>query len=144
MPDETLTPSPSPSRRGESEAVYRDAASKVMVRIARLLRQRETSTEKIMWEALRSRRLNSLKFRRQHPIANTAFVADFFCYEASLVVEIDGGVHVATKEDDELRQAIIENLGYRVIRFPNHRIRSNMQDVLETIVKVAAERTKCE
>jgi hypothetical protein len=85
--------------REQKEAKYRAMAVKVMVDIARNLRQRETPTEEILWQAIRNRRLNNLKFRRQHPIANSAFVADFFCYDAQLVIEVDGGIHQTQLED---------------------------------------------
>src|SRR5690606_27732277 len=117
MLNNTLTPSPSPSGRGEqniqqADTGYRASASKVMIQIARNLRQRETPAEQIMWHALRSRRLNNLKFRRQHPIANTAFVADFLCYKARLLIEIDGGIHAFQQDEDANRQEILENEGY--------------------------------
>jgi very-short-patch-repair endonuclease len=162
MPDKALTPSPSPSGRGEQnanplpvwdsnnpqsvsgqgeqeqkEAKYRAMAAKVMVDIARNLRQRETSTEDILWQALRNRRLNNLKFRRQHPIANSAFVADFFCYDAQLVIEVDGGIHQTQLEDDALRQAAIESEGYTVIRFTNEQIRNELEAVLIAIATTA-------
>lgn len=103
LDENTLTPSPSPSGRGEQEAVYRDSASKVMVQIARDLRKCETSAEKIMWQALRGCRWHNLKFRRQHSIANTTYVADFLCYKARLVIELDGEVHLSQQADDLLR-----------------------------------------
>ena len=136
----TLTPNPSPSGRGEQEAVYRASASKVMVQIARDLRKCETSAEKIMWQILRGRRLHNLKFRRQHPIANTAYVADFLCYKARLVIELDGGVHLSQEKSDRLRQSIIEDNGYYVLRFTNEAVFQQLQDVLLTIVSVAVER----
>lgn len=146
MPDDTLTPSPSPSERGEQkivfnleqdEAVYRAAASKVMIQIARNLRQRETSTEKIVWQALRSRRLNNLKFRRQHPIANTAFVVDFLCYEARLIIEIDGEIHNFQLDEDANRQEILENEGYSVLRFTNEQVKRDLENVLTKIAQIA-------
>ena len=85
-----------PSQRpepNEPDAIYRDMAAQVMVELARDLRQRMTNAEAVMWHALRGRRLAGLKFRRQHPVAGTAFVADFLCYEPRLVIEIDGSVH---------------------------------------------------
>lgn len=143
MPDNTLTPSPSPSGRGEQQpstqddAVYRASASKVMIQIARQLRKGETSSEKIMWQALRGRRLNNLKFRRQHPIANTAFVADFLCYEARLIIEIDGLIHNFQQEADALRQSVLESEGYFVLRFTNEQVKTELENVLKKIAKAA-------
>src|SRR5215207_1966164 len=54
-------------------------------------RRQQTPAEQTLWELLRDRRLDGLKFRRQFPI--TIFIADFCCFELKLVVELDGGVH---------------------------------------------------
>jgi very-short-patch-repair endonuclease len=162
MLKDTLTPSPSPSGRGEQkdktnssseqennktrfsekEAVYRAAASAVMVQIARELRQKETATEDILWLALRNRRLNNLKFRRQHPIANTAFVADFLCYEARLIVELDGGIHKNQQEADANRQSAIESEEYVVIRFTNEQIKHDLESTLAHIAEIADQLIK--
>jgi very-short-patch-repair endonuclease len=102
---------------------------------ARDLRARETPVEDILWEELRGRRLDGLKFRRQHPIG--PFVVDFCCTEGRLAIELDGGIHAEQQEQDAEREAILATAGYRVIRFPNQSIRENLPDVLEAI-KVAA------
>ncbi len=136
-------PPHSPSGRGReqqpepeqwTEARYRVAASKVMVQIARELRQRETLAEVVLWETLRNRRLANLKFRRQHSIANTAFVADFICYEHRLVIELDGGIHQGQTAKDSQRQQGIEDAGYRVIRFQNDEVFDNLEHVLIAIL----------
>jgi hypothetical protein len=101
------TDSTSPRSEGlkdpEHDKDYRAMAAKVMVEVARELRQRSTSAEDLLWECLRDRRLNNLKFRRQHPVANTAFVVDFFCHEAQLAVEVDGGIHESQQREDHWR-----------------------------------------
>jgi very-short-patch-repair endonuclease len=128
-----------PSRRAEllSDDAYRMLATKAMVFIARDLRQRETPTEDILWEALRARRLGGLKFRRQHPIANTQYVVDFLCYECDLVVEVDGGVHAAKRAQDNVRQAAIEGQGYRVLRFDVKQVEDDLANVLEAILRAS-------
>jgi len=68
----------------QSDAVYREMATKVMVQIARELRDRQTDAEMMLWAILRGRKLNDMKFRRQHPIAGSAYVVDFLCYEHKL------------------------------------------------------------
>ncbi|MBI1258334.1 MAG: DUF559 domain-containing protein [Chloroflexi bacterium] len=110
-------------------------ASKAMVYIARDLRQRQTSAEVILWECLRNRRLSGLKFRRQHPIAETTYVADFFSYEHHLVIELDGSIHDLQQAADVERQYDIEALGYSVIRFRNEQIFSDLEDTLIAILK---------
>ncbi|HYO89620.1 MAG TPA: endonuclease domain-containing protein [Candidatus Limnocylindrales bacterium] len=117
----------------EVDAVYRDMAAQVMVNVARDLRQRQTGAEDMLWEALRGRQLGGFKFRRQHPIAGTAFVADFLCYEARLVIELDGPVHESQQQEDAWRQSAIEDAGYRVVRFLNERVFHQLPEVLFSI-----------
>src|SRR5438034_2400561 len=66
------------------------------VSTARRLRKNQTDAERILWLRLRDRRLNGLKFRRQVPIGR--YVVDFFCADAHLVVEVDGGQHATADE----------------------------------------------
>ncbi|MEO8613303.1 MAG: type ISP restriction/modification enzyme, partial [Chloroflexota bacterium] len=119
------------------DAVLRAKASEAMTQIARDLRQRQTPAESILWETLRDRRLDNMKFRRQHAIENTAYVADFLCYEARLVIEVDGGIHEHQIENDAIRQANIEAQGYDVVRFSNAQILNDLENVLTTIVRTA-------
>lgn len=102
---------------------------------ARELRQVETETEKIMWESLRGRRLNGLKFRRQHPYEH--YVLDFFCVEHQLVVELDGSVHDVLDQAayDEDRTRFLNEHGLRVIRFRNEEVKKNLPSVLRRIVE---------
>jgi very-short-patch-repair endonuclease len=72
------------------------------VTAARDLRAHETSVEDLLWEELRGRRLDGMKFRRQHPIG--AFVVDFCCAESRLVIELDGGIHVEQRDQDAERE----------------------------------------
>src|SRR5713101_7206306 len=64
---------------------------------ARALRSRMTDAERKVWYALRDRRFAKVKFRRQVPIG--PYIADFLCYEARLVIEVDGGQHVESASD---------------------------------------------
>ncbi|MDP2982167.1 MAG: endonuclease domain-containing protein [Candidatus Latescibacter sp.] len=111
------------------------------IEMARILRQRSTSAENAFWEAVRGRRFKVLRFQRQHPIRFEmdgrwrSFIADFFCFEHRLVVEIDGGIHEQQKEYDELRTYIINTLGYRVSRFTNEDVESNPEFVLSELGK---------
>jgi very-short-patch-repair endonuclease len=59
--------------------------------IAHNLRQNSTEAEQILWKQLRNRKIENMKFRRQHAIMH--FVADFYCHEAKLIIEVDGGIH---------------------------------------------------
>ena len=100
---------------------------------ARKLRQRSTDTEKIIWNELRNRKLLGFKFRRQHPIYQ--FIADFYCHDAKLVVELDGEIHNTDehKEYDDNRTAEMENLGLTVIRFTNEQVENDLDRVLTEI-----------
>jgi very-short-patch-repair endonuclease len=64
-----------------------------------------------------------------------AFIVDFVCQEASLVIEIDGGQHFneESEQRDRQRSAFLSSKGYRVLRFNNHDVMINRQGVLETI-----------
>ena len=100
---------------------------------ARSLRKRTTDAEDLLWQKLRNKKLNGCKFRRQHAILK--FVADFYCHEYKLVVEIDGEIHNTEeiKVRDENRTAELERYGLKVIRFTNSEILNETLDVLKKI-----------
>lgn len=102
---------------------------------ARDLRNNPTDAEKLLWRQLKGSRLMGLKFSRQMPVAG--FFCDFVCRSAKLVVELDGSQHVKAKEYDENRSLAIAAAGYRVIRFWNNDLTSNMAGVLEKIIDAA-------
>jgi very-short-patch-repair endonuclease len=100
---------------------------------ARSLRANFTNAERIIWSALRGHRMSGARFRRQTPIG--PYIVDFVCHAARLVIEIDGGQHFESKEEqrDARRDAYLTGKGFRVLRFNNHDVMSNRQGVLETI-----------
>jgi very-short-patch-repair endonuclease len=108
---------------------------------ARALRKYSTDAERILWFELRDHRMNGAGFRRQVPIE--AYIADFVCHAAKLVIELDGGQHFSDGQEaaDAKRSATIEARGIRVLRFSNHDVMSNRAGVLETIAAAVAERT---
>ena len=85
-----------------------------MVEIAREFRKEPTEGEKILWDALRGKKLDGIKFRRQQPVGY--FVVDFYASAYRLVVEVDGPIHEQQKEADKARQYILETLGLTVFR----------------------------
>jgi len=105
---------------------------------ARQLRREPTDAERALWNCLRARRLNGLRFRRQFPLG--AFVTDFCCREHHLVVELDGGQHAepAVAARDNFRSRQINQRGYRVLRFWNNQVLMNIDAVLQAIVDAAA------
>jgi very-short-patch-repair endonuclease len=97
---------------------------------AQALRASLTDAERKLWGALRARRLADAKFRRQVPIG--AYVADFLCHEARLVVEVDGGQH-AESSRDQRRDRWFREQGFRVLRFWNNEVLGNLEGVLTVI-----------
>jgi very-short-patch-repair endonuclease len=108
---------------------------------ARDLRQRQTPSEALLWELLRDRRLAGKKFLRQHPIRfgyygeMRFFIADFYCAEEKLTVEMDGPIHELQQDYDLLRTWIINQLGIKVIRFKNE----ELEDPTAVLAAIAAE-----
>ena len=104
-----------------------------MVETARELRKKQTPAETIMWELLRDRRCADLKFRRQHQIGE--YVADFYCDEEKLVVELDGPVHAKPEQakKDKTRDAYLQSLGLTVIRLRNEEFLSDPESALNKI-----------
>lgn len=102
---------------------------------ARENRQQDTEAEKILWKHLRNRKLKGFKFRRQSPVAD--FVADFFCVECNLVVEVDGKYHESIEQGqyDQGRTYELSELKIRVVRFTNDEVCKNIRFVLKEIVK---------
>ncbi|MCL4878074.1 MAG: DUF559 domain-containing protein [Anaerolineae bacterium] len=104
--------------------------------LAREMRHEPTAAEDSLWQALRGQQLGG-KFRRQHTIER--FIVDFYCHEAGLIIEVDGESHDYTQEEDAVRQAFLESLGYRVIRFTNEEVLTELPSVL-MVIKEALHR----
>ena len=100
---------------------------------ARELRQQSTEAEQKLWTLLRNRQLKEKKFRRQHAIAG--YVADFYCHESKLVVELDGNIHNnrEAKAYDHSRTALLNEMGITVLRFWNNELLTDPAKVLQTI-----------
>jgi very-short-patch-repair endonuclease len=84
-----------------------------------------------IWFAVRDRRLAGFKFVRQEPIG--PYVADFVCREARLIIELDGGQHNES-EQDQRRDSFLISEGYRILRFWNSDVLTNVDGVLQTIL----------
>ena len=115
-----------------NDNLHKEAIGK-LYQYGRELRRESTEAEKLLWIELRNRKLNGLKFRRQHPLDK--FIVDFYCNEKKLAVELDGNVHdeKINKEYDEARTAMLAGLSIIVLRFRNEEVISNMKDVLKKI-----------
>jgi very-short-patch-repair endonuclease len=106
---------------------------------ARTLRNKQTDAENLLWLMLRDRRLAGFKFRREHPVGR--YIIDFYCHEAKLAIELDGGGHNEdqTKEYDQLRSKELSGAGIRIERFWNNDVLSSLESVLEHIYRAIQE-----
>ena len=107
-------------------------ATMEIFQIAERLRRDMTTTEKILWERVCKSQLG-VRIRRQHPIWK--FIADFYCHEVKLVIEIDGGIHLRTenKEYDISRDIILKEFQIEILRFTNDEVINEPDLVVEKI-----------
>ncbi|HLO91155.1 MAG TPA: endonuclease domain-containing protein [Lentimicrobium sp.] len=115
------------------ETSYFFKSSKASFEDAKELRKIQTPAEALLWEALRSKQVNGMKFRRQHPIRS--FIVDFYCHEAQLIIELDGSIHDQPEviERDNIRTAVFEELELKVIRFSNEEVLNDLNLVIYRI-----------
>lgn len=101
--------------------------------LALQMRKNPTEAEIAMWKILRNFRHTGFPFRRQHPIE--FYIADFYCHNLRLVIEVDGGIHTVKEiqSHDEGRTGELERFGIKVIRFTNTQILHNSDLVVEKI-----------
>jgi leucyl-tRNA synthetase len=97
-----------------------------MKMLCRELRKNMTPSEKILWELIRRRQLRQHRFLRQYPIVCSSingsihfYIADFYCHQLKLVIEVDGPIHDYQKEQDYNRDLVMQELGLRVLRIKN-------------------------
>ena len=100
---------------------------------AKALRHGMTDAERTLWKHLRDRRMGGFKFRRQVPL--NSFIVDFVCFDARLVIEVDGGHHGERADEDSARTGQLAAKGYRLLRFWNHEVLGETDAVLEAIRK---------
>ena len=100
-------------------------------RFAKRMRADATRAENMLWQALRGSSLEGFKFRRQVPL--DGYILDFICFEARLIVEVDGGQHSQNPRDSE-RDAHFEQEGFETLRFWNHEVEGNSDAVCEHIL----------
>ena len=104
-----------------------------LLKQARALRQRQTRAENLLWQHLRRKGMEGLKFRRQHQFGQ--YICDFYCHEALLAIECDGGYHNEEAQllRDHARDAVLSEYGVTVLRFTNEQIYERMPTVLGDI-----------
>jgi CRISPR/Cas system-associated endonuclease Cas1/very-short-patch-repair endonuclease len=129
-------PDPLPEEREEyRDHLFKGAKPSTFDNAHNLRLINKTKAEEILWQVLRNRQVENAKFRRQHPLNN--FIADFYCHEKKLVIEVDGGYHNEQdqKKQDDARTAVINEFGIQVVRFTNDDI---FHSIITVIQKIAA------
>ena len=146
-----LTPHPHPSPRGEGlnstssrqftnrhdkallprEKGGDEGQQSLMKSRSRTLRRDSTKAESLLWQQLRSRRLQGHKFRRQVPVGN--YIVDFLCEDPPIIIELDGGQHMEQQGYDQARSDWLVKNRFLVLRYWNNDVLENMQSVLENI-----------
>ncbi|MCB9360521.1 MAG: tRNA (adenosine(37)-N6)-threonylcarbamoyltransferase complex dimerization subunit type 1 TsaB [Flavobacteriales bacterium] len=93
-------------------------------------RKKPTEAEMVLWKFLRAKQLG-FKFRRQHPVDR--FIPDFVCIEKKLIIEVDGKIHDYQQEEDRIRTEILNEQGFKVIRYTNDEVLGNVNSVVQKI-----------
>jgi very-short-patch-repair endonuclease len=106
--------------------------------LARQMRKEPTAAEAKLWQRLRKEQIRGVKFRRQFAIDR--FIADFCSPQIRLIIEVDGPTHQYSREEDAIRQAFLEGLGFVVVRFTNLDVLNDLPAVLDVIDGVVLER----
>ena len=135
--------SPNPSKGGEIERIKqkyetaRPSTYKLLKELQKENKKNSTQAESILWENLRNKNIK-YKFRRQHII--DIFIADFVCLEKKLIIEVDGGYHntLEQREADELRTQILNEIGFKVIRFTNEQVVGDIDNVINRVNTILA------
>ena len=103
----------------------------------RKLRRNMTDAELRLWRFLRGRQMSGFKFRRQHPFED--FVLDFVCLDAMVVIEVDGGQHAVNVTADEARTKSLNDAGFRVLRYWNTDVLTDIEAVKDSIWRALEE-----
>ena len=133
-PTKKASPQPSPEGKGAMSGIH--TADPMMYEMLKSYaeenRKNPTEAESLLWDALKAKNIGA-KFRRQHIIGD--FIVDFFCHEANLVIELDGGYHnmPSQMKSDAERTAALNKMGYTELRFKNEEVLCNIENVLKTI-----------
>ena len=105
------------------------------------MRAEATKAESLLWQALRNRQLEGLKFKRQVPL--DGYILDFVCFETRLIVEVDGGQHSESARD-AVRDRHFQNRGFKTLRVWNDEVERNLNGVCLTILHEAKARMETE
>ncbi len=134
----------SPFEKGGQRGILRfmERYSLKLKQNSRSLRTNMTDAEQVLWQRIRRKQIQGVQFYRQKPLF--AFVVDFYCPAAKLVIELDGSQHFAEEHQtkDQERNAALTGSGLRVLRFDNRQILLETDAVLEVIDKTVKERMR--
>jgi very-short-patch-repair endonuclease len=121
----------------ENPSMHYDAKAELFD-FARNLRKKPTQAEAVLWEALKYKKLEGHKFRRQHPIGS--YILDFYCHASRLSIEIDGGYHLAKEQAlyDKNRTSDLESMSIKELRFENVQVLNHLGKVLAIILEQLA------
>ncbi len=108
---------------------------------ARDLRHNPTNGEQLLWSKLRAHRMDGRKFRRQHVIGS--YIVDFVCLKARLIIEVDGDSHFEDGREaaDAQRDAYLASRGFKVLRFGNNNVLTNISGVAGAIAEELESRS---
>ena len=98
---------------------------------ARSMRSDATKAENVLWQAIRNKQLEGFRFKRQVPLEN--YIVDFVCFEARLIIEVDGSQHIEN-ERDVARDEKLSAAGFRILRFWNDEIVRNIDGACRQIL----------
>jgi very-short-patch-repair endonuclease len=124
-----------PFGKGGPGGIFKQMLSydKQLKALSQHLRKNMTDAENLLWLNLRGKQLKGLQFYRQKIIGK--YIVDFYCPEANLVIELDGGQHYSEpgQEKDRIRDDVLRKMGIEVIRFSDRDVFENMGEVMEGI-----------
>ena len=129
-----VSPSPTGGGFGEGESPsHHSALLEALLTHARELRKNATDAENLFWQLLRRNQILGFGFRRQHPVGS--YILDFYCHQAKLAIELDGGQHAeeAQRAHDDKRSDWLKAQGITVLRFWNNEVLTNTEGVLQSL-----------
>lgn len=108
--------------------------------LARNMRKHATPAEDLFWEKVRNRKFHDLKINRQFILTALVegvckfYIADFYCHELKLIIELDGWIHLKQLDEDMVRTERLEDQGYTVVRFTNDEILNHWEEVCKVLL----------
>jgi len=115
-------------------------AKPILFEFAKVLRERQTTAEELIWNRIKNRKLKGLKFRRQHPI--DCYIADFYCHDLKMVIEIDGNYHSTEDQSkyDFNRDGEMKEYGIFIKRITNKEVINNFENTINLLEALVSER----